>query len=205
MVAICARRGSGKSELVKYLLSVEPESFEKVIVISCSEGSNNFFKGFLDPRYVFEDWSEELVESIFEKVSKINRGVPKEKQKRYLLILDDIIGDLSFRNSKILKKIFIRSRHVNLALVSIVQHLHEVSPLQRSNLDVLLVSQMANSCVDSLAVDFACGEISKAEFISLYHRSITNYQFLLVNNSTTKTGALSEIYGTIKTPSEFFD
>ena len=70
VVCICARRGSGKSELLKYLVSIEPRKFHKIWVICPT--ANGFYNTFIDDKCIFSEYSSDLVQQIYDKCTKIN-------------------------------------------------------------------------------------------------------------------------------------
>ena len=55
-IGICAKRGSGKSELVKYLLHSYYTDFDKIIIISATEPINKFYQQmkFIDPKFIYD-------------------------------------------------------------------------------------------------------------------------------------------------------
>ena len=117
-----------------------------------------------------------------------------------LLILDDIVSDHNFHQSPSLKKIVIRGRHINIAVILTFQYLNLVPPVCRNNMDFLFWGQMNKQSVDLLMSEFISGDISKDQFIQMFNRCTRDFQFLVINNNSVKDDDLNLIYGCIKAP-----
>ena len=50
-------------------------------------------------------------------MTEINSKKPDKKRKNKLLILDDVVSDHNFHQSPSLKKLFVRGRHINVAII----------------------------------------------------------------------------------------
>lgn len=57
MTVLLGKRGSGKSELCKHLIEMS-EPFDRIFCICPTEPVNNFYKTFIDPKYIFDSWNE---------------------------------------------------------------------------------------------------------------------------------------------------
>jgi hypothetical protein len=52
--------------------------------------------------------------------------------------------------------------------------------------------------------EFLAGSISRKDFLALYERCTSDYQFLVINNMSVKDNDnLDSIYGVIKTPEKY--
>lgn len=205
-VSLCAMRGSGKSEMLRYLVLAEKEKFSKIFVISPTNKINNFFSDFVDEKCIFSEWSDEWVEKLLVELSKINNGktTQKDKPKNVLLILDDCCSNTRFHISKTFEKIFTTGRHFFLSLIITSQFLHHIPPSARSNCDFVLVSTLNNNNVQILCDEYTLGSINKKDFIDMYKRAICDYGFLLINNSSVSDNSnLDLIYGCLQVPKYF--
>ena len=86
---LCARRNSGKSELVKSLVNEYKHEFDNIFCICPTEKVNNFYEraGLVEPDCIFDNWNEEWGKKLIERMTEIT----KTKRKEILLILDDLI------------------------------------------------------------------------------------------------------------------
>ena len=87
------------------------------------------------------------------------------REKNMLLILDYVVPDHNFHQSPSLKKLFVRGKHINIAIILTFQYLHLILPVARNNLDFLFVVQINKQSIDLLVNKFISGNITKEEFI----------------------------------------
>lgn len=202
-INLVAKRNSGKSVLLKYLVSTCKSKWDKIFVICPSESVNHFYKEFVPENCIFDEWSEGWVESLIAKMSKINGEAGAEK-KNVLLIMDDCCSDTNFHASPTLKKLYTRGRHINISIILTTQYLNQLPPVCRSNADYLIAGQMNRMSISILCDEYLAGDLDRTEFIKLFNRATKDYNFLLINcNSIADNENLNEIYGIIKTPENF--
>ena len=200
ITSLLAKRNSGKSCLLKYLVESEKHKFSKIYVICPTEKINRFYSDIVDDECIFDSYDEKWVNKLIDKMTQINSNKPAKERKNVLLILDDLVSDTNFHQSPSFKKIIIRGRHINIAIILTFQYLNLIPPTARSNLDTLFCGQMNKQSVDLLMSEFISGDIEKNEFIKMYNRCTRDYNFLVINNNSVKDDDLNSIYGCIKTP-----
>lgn len=204
IICLVAKRNSGKSVLLKYIVSQFKEEFDKLYVICPSENVNKFYSDFVPKENIFDCYSEEWVELLMQKMESKNVGKSEETAYHALLILDDCASDTKFHQSKSIKKIFTRGRHVKLSLIITCQYVYQLPPVCRSNCDYLLTSQMNAQGLKLVMSEFMSGDITKKQFVEMYNRATSNYSFLVISQNASKDNKnLNEIYGIISTPIEF--
>ena len=204
--SIIAKRGSGKSVLLRYLVEKNKHRFDRIICFCPTEPISEFYtKGdppLVDKKFVFTEWSEEYCKDLCDKLTKVNANKSKAEMKMCLLILDDIYADLDFHHSPVLKSIFMRSRHYGLAIISAVQYLHNLPPICRTNSDWVLTGQMNRQSVQLLADEFS--NIPRDEFITLVNKATKDFSFLVINNNSVQdTEDIDSLYGILKTTPEY--
>jgi len=206
-IGIVAKRGSGKSQLLHYIIKINKHHFKRVFIICPTEKINNFYEDIVPKENIFDSYNEVWVENLINLLTKHNTNRTKKNANRVLLILDDCCGDTNFHQSKTLKTIFTRGRHFFLTLILTSQYLFGnggVPPVARNNFDFLLVNKINGQSLEALTKEFRNGNISKEEFIKMYNNSTGNYGFLLINNvSSCSNDDLDSIYGIIRTPKEY--
>ena len=136
---IVAKRCSGKSILLKYLVESERHKLNKIFVICPTEKINRFYSDIVDDECIFDSYDEKWVNKLIDKMTQINSNKPAKERKNILLILDDLVSDTNFHQSPSFKKIIIRGRHINIAIILTFQYLNLIPPTARSNLDTLFV------------------------------------------------------------------
>lgn len=203
-ICVCAKRNSGKSVLIKYLVSCCSEEFAKIYVICPTERINHFYNSIVPDNCIFDSWSEDWAEQLIKKMTTINANKKIDERKNVLLILDDVFSDTNFHQSPALKKLHIRGRHLNISIINTIQYLNLLPPICRTNCDFLLAGQMNRQSVQLLADEFLSGDLEKSEFAKMFNRCTKDYGFLVVNNNSIKDNQdLNSIYGSIKTPESY--
>ena len=77
-VSLCAMRGSGKSEMLRYLVKAEQHKFFKIFVISPTNITNDFYN-FIPNENIFNEWSDEWVKNLIEVLKNINKNKKSQK------------------------------------------------------------------------------------------------------------------------------
>ena len=202
-ISVVAKRNSGKSLLIRYLVNSQKHLFSKIFVICPTEKINPFYNEITNEDCIFDEWKEAWANELIETMTKTNANKPEKERKNVLLILDDCMSDIDFNQSAALKKIYTKGRHFNLGLIAICQYLNTLPKICRSNCDILISGQMNLCSIEMLASEY-CSNLQKKEFIALFNRCTKDYGFLVVNNNSVKeSDDLNSIYGHIKTPENF--
>jgi hypothetical protein len=198
------KRHSGKSQLLRYLLMKSKRLFQKIFVICPTEPVNRFYSDIIPKENIYDQYSEEWVESLIKKMTQINANKSDKEKKQILLILDDCCSDNNFHQSKSLKKLFTRGRHLGIGLMITAQYPYHLPPIARNNCDYILVGQLNKQGVDLLMTEFMMGDIDRKDFLDLYHSNTSDYGFLVINNNSSSDNSnIDNLYGSIKTPEKY--
>ena len=201
IICFTAKRNSGKSQLLRYMVNCSKSLFHKIFVICPTETVNHFYKDLVPKTNIFSQYKEQWVDSLIDRMTEINSGKSDDEAKHILLILDDCCSDSNFHQSKTLKKLATRGRHIKIAVMITCQYIYQIPPVIRNNCDFIYVGQMNQQGLKLLTDEFLMGNIDKKEFVDLYHSNTNDYNFLVINNnSTTDNNDISKIYGRIKCP-----
>ena len=202
-VCLCGKRHSGKSELIKYIVSLYGHQFNKIFVVCPSEAVNMFYSQFLPSENIFNDYSESWIEKLMERLVKINVGKKDDEAAHILLILDDCVSDVNFHSDKAFQKLFTRGRHLKISLLITTQYPYLIPPTARINCDYILVGQMNKQGLKIMVDEFLMGDISPKEFLKMYYNSTNEYGFLIINNnSTSNNNNINSLYGSVRVPKE---
>jgi hypothetical protein len=166
---------------------------------------NHFYSDIIPQNAIFDEYTEEWASKLIKTLTLENSNKPRSEQKKVLLILDDLISDLNFHQSKTLKTIYSRGRHIGLSIILTTQYLNSISPLIRNNSDYIFVGQQNRSSVELLQSQFMSGNINKQEFLAMYYKNTVDFNFLVINCNSVVDESLNSIYGVIKTPEEEMD
>ena len=204
VITICARRNSGKSVLIKWLITKYKRFFHKIFCISPTESISRFYSDLVPENCIFsefdEAWAMKLIESCTAENAK-QKGSTGPK-KEVLIIMDDIFSDFNSHNSKALKIICARGRHINLSAIFILQHMTSSPPICRANSDFILAGATNRASVELLADSFCIHNLEKRDFYALYTRAIENYGFLCINTAAKNKDSndLNNTYGILRVP-----
>ena len=202
-ISIIAKRGSGKSVLCKHIVETNRHKFAKIFVVCPTENINHHYQkdGLIPKNCIFDQWNEEWALNLTKSLEKLNANKSKKEMRMVLIILDDIFADVDFHHSPVLKSIFMRSRHYGLAVISLTQTLYSLPPFARVNSDYIIIGQINRASMILASEEFLSGSLVKKDFITLFNKSTTDHQFLIINNnSISKSEDLNQIYGIVKVP-----
>ena len=203
-ICLCARRNSGKSQLLRYIILKNRHQFKAMFLICPTEKITKFYDDIFKPENVFETYSDDWTTKLMDKMSRTNEGKTDKDASHVLLVLDDVCSDTDFHHSKTFKQIFTKGRHYKISLIITAQYPYHIPPIARVNCDWFLCGQINTQGLEILCTEFIAGDITKQDFIKMYYKSTSHYGFLLINNNSTKSNDdLNSIYGVVKTPQQY--
>ena len=198
-ILFCAKRNSGKTQLMKHILKLYKDQFKAVFLVSPTEQITHTFRDLIKPENMFDEYSEEWTKKLMDKLAKINEDKNGIEKSHVLLILDDIAADTNLHSSKTFKQLFVKGRHYGITIFVTSQYINLISPIARTNSDWIFAGQMNRNALDILAQEYLSGDIDKKDFIGMYNKNTQDYGFLLINaNSIKDNSNLDEIYGHVK-------
>ncbi|KAM9962002.1 hypothetical protein ACTFIR_004881 [Dictyostelium discoideum] len=129
-------------------------------------------------------WSPHIIQKIFDRNKAIiDAGLQKFIDTRILFILDDIIGEDSFKNDEVLKNVFILGRHYHVGFMILTQYAYALHPLVRGNTDYVLTTlQSQNRQMEAIAKDYA-DIVDKNAFYELLDNNTTDNHLLVIDLS----------------------
>ena len=200
-IVMLGRTNSGKSYLARYLLHQYKDSFKKIYLFSPTEGITNFYKDLIEPKNIFEKYNDAFIGSLLNKITNL----VKEGKDIYdiCIILDDC-GEEELNKSKNFIRLYTIGRHMKITTIFCSQYLSQIPKRARAQISFLIVGQQNPMSKIILQEEFNFTDLPPKEFLSLYNKSITDYNFLLINcNSVKNTEDLNEVLGIIKTPPDY--
>ena len=203
IICLLGKRHSGKSRLFHYSITLSKNEFSKIFCICPTESVNLFYSDLIPKKNIFSQYDENWVNSLIDKMTEINSAKSDEQAKHILIIMDDCCSDTNFHQSKTLKKLATRGRHIKISVIITCQYIYQIPPVIRNNCDYVYASQMNQQGLQFLSSEFLMGDISKKEFIDIYHKNTQDYNFLVINNNSVKDNDIDKIYGRIKVPENF--
>lgn len=197
-------RGSGKTTfIINYLNAGVLNLYDDIIWISTSD-QQELLTLLNDKNKVrFYEPKLEHIESIYNNLSQ---------DVKTLLIFDDCMQEGSIRNNKTVLSLYTKGRHLNVSILSLEQHLHYSSNVERGNTDYFLIFKLNDMeglerfrkkfCNEYNANDFGqiynhCMNLNKPLFISFNSyakfRSNFNTEIKLVHNMIEESPIIRNI------------
>lgn len=196
---ICAKKYSGKSHLLKWLLYnfIKTKQFDYGIIISATAKVTGEWN-IIPNKYIFEKYDESLIETIYEKQAqetKFRSGV------RCFILMDDVLGTVQLKSPTI-TKLSTTGRHLNITTFLITQWLTAVPSVVRSNAEYVICLRQPNQIVLKAIWEQYGGMYgSFKEFSEYFKKKIQDYQAFVINQKT-QSNSLEKVYSTIKAPED---
>lgn len=201
LALLVGRRGSGKSILLKYLIKKQRHWFKEIFIISPSSFSG-YWKDTIPDGNVFEQYSEEWVQKLIDKMARLNKGKDQKHPNfvRVLLVLDDCVSsDMKAHQSKTLRILSARGRHIGVCAMITAQYLKSVPPLMRNNADYIFYGKSNTYSDEILFEEFAvANDMTRDQFIKFIRINTDDHRFLVICNCASNTSNRLDVYGTIR-------
>ncbi|KAM9986750.1 hypothetical protein ACTFIY_011717 [Dictyostelium cf. discoideum] len=180
---VLGKRRSGKSYASRWILHKIAKNYCAVYVMTKTK-MNKWWQQCVPEKYIFEEWSPHIIQKIFDRNKAIiDAGLQKFIDTRILFILDDIIGEDSFKNDEVLKNVFILGRHYHVGFMILTQYAYALHPLVRGNTDYVLTTlQSQNRQREAIAKDYA-DIVDKNAFYELLDNNTTDNHLLVIDLS----------------------
>lgn len=174
---ILGKTNTGKTQSFKYLVR---QYFCKVlnkIYVFCGTLEFNDDYDYIPKAYKSEDMDIDLIEQIVEK-AKIKKRSGKHEQIG--IVIDDAIGNLNLRDP-FWDRLFSTSRHLNISVFVILQHIKYITPCMRVNIGYILITKVSDNNVDCL-FELQNKFRTKREWKSFLDKNCVNYNLIVVDN-----------------------
>lgn len=191
LIGVLGRVKAGKTLLVNSLF-LSPrfyaDDFQVKILISPTARNDPQNKHLIEEfDFIFEEYSEELMKEL---INMIEEDVT---DNRYVIVLDDVIGEVKQSKHKVdyITSLATRYRHVGneesgegkLSLCIVSQYFKYFSPILRNNMSALyIMGKFPEQELKKIADAYSFFGGSEKEFLELYKKSRKEkYDFLFLN------------------------
>ena len=109
-------------------------------------------------------------------------------------MLDDVADDNNQRNSKALKSLFVKGRHIHISVILSSQKGNLLNPVCRVNADSVYVFKLRNfQDLELLISEFSALVGNKQEMLNIYKQAVEDkpYSFLYIN---LKSNSINEMF-----------
>jgi hypothetical protein len=138
VIVMIGKRGTGKSLLVKDLLS-HHRSIPLGCVISGTEIGNHFYQSMVPRMLIHNSYNSVIIENVLKRQFKMIKSPPANIDSRCFLILDDCLYDDKWVRDKLMRLIFMNGRHWKVMLIFTMQYPLGVPPTLRTNIDYTFI------------------------------------------------------------------
>jgi len=138
-IGILAPTGSGKSYLLRDILSKIHKNYENIYLMCPTAKFQTVYDYFPD-KNIIDHFDEEFLVNLFdERTKKFERSKKEKKEvKKVMVILDDVVSDKEYTRSKIMDKLSISARPVGITIVILSQYFSRIKPMHRTNLRLFI-------------------------------------------------------------------
>jgi len=137
-INVIAKRGAGKSWLIRDILKTLGKEVEDYITIfSPTENMNPFYKKNFNKAKIYHQYDCAIIERLLAEVSidfRNNRNT-KDNIKHRVIVLDDCIGDKKIFKDPIFNNLLFNARHYHITIILAIQYPLGIKPELRSNFD----------------------------------------------------------------------
>ena len=175
-----ARRNSGKSHLITFLLYNKVKEFNHVFVM-CPTSFNGHYQKYLNKSSIISNFDEEIINKLFDRQKQMLADKTKRKEK-ILLILDDCLSSSTFK-SPTFQRIAAEGRHYLIECWISTQHYSKLPPIIRLNSDYIFILGNQTKNIQTLIFDeFGGGYDDFNKFSARLRDCTTNYGAFVINN-----------------------
>ena len=179
-------RNSGKSVLLHDLLYKTRSRYDVGLAMTATSPTAEKLKTIFPPCLVFENGYD------FDKAAKFVESAKhlkqQNKERNFLLLLDDCACDLKIMKSDVMREIHMNGRHSNVTLFSSTQYMLSCPPIIRSNIDYVMAMWDNNVQNRKRLYEHFYGVFSSfAEFETVFRAVTSDYGCLVLDN-TDKRG-----------------
>ena len=148
-IVVLGNRGSGKSRKVKSLCHEMRDHFGTIYRFSPTADTPNeqgelVYEGLFAKSFCWGEASDKDLANIIEFQTLITQGEPlegiTEKDKRCLILLDDMSSERGVTHGKALKKLFANARNLRASVMMTAQHYAHIPKDGRKNCDVMIMN-----------------------------------------------------------------
>lgn len=181
---ICGNSGSGKTQLLKELITKDfKKSFDNIFVICPSMDFSGDYDEYKEQKYfknrLFDNYDNTVIQEIIDEQEHIINRYGKSRCPQSCIILDDCL-DFIQGNHNIISKLFFKGRHINLSVIVLVQKLRGIGTLLRINTRYCIFFRCGNTQeMDNLLEEFTGKKERKLIQEELYEWFKNPYSFVV--------------------------
>jgi hypothetical protein len=145
IICIIAKRGSGKSWVVRSILH-HYQDVPVGTIICPTDSVNGFYKNFFPDLYIHYEYDTNFIDEIIQRqrrmIKKYDKYLLMKKvvDPRAFIIMDDCLADDKvWANDKNIKQLFLNGRHFKIMFILTMQAVLGIKPALRDNIDYIFL------------------------------------------------------------------
>ena len=185
IILAVGKRGSGKSRLLEDLLYNLRDRFDYVLGMCPTMESSMMLRRCMPNACVYNRFSPAKLELLVQTACEL---AAKNKERHFLVVLDDVLYDKAVLRSKAFRYLFFNGRHCKICLAILCQYLVDMPPDLRSNVDYIFSMKetvLANRM--KLYKMFFGVFASFADFEACFERCTQNFESICLDNTLQST------------------
>lgn len=192
IIVVIGPRGSGKSTLIKNLMTLV-RKIPVAKIISGTEESNHFYGKFTPDIFIEDEYTDEILEDFVDRQKNIKRKIEndpafKNVDGRALLLLDDCLWDNEWTKHKLTRFIFMNGRWWDITAIFGLQEPLGLPRGIRGNIDYVFLCNNGNPKErDVIYSNFVSGFSSKKEFFKVMDSCTQDYNVLVIKKTSNSS------------------
>mgnify|MGYP003339041376 CR=1 FL=1 len=187
-IVTIGKRGSGKSVLIRDIL-YHYRYIPEVVLFSATEESNSGFSDIIPSVFIYNDFSEKVLQKIIDRQRELATRLSKEEMKRHaiLIVLDDMAYS-NFLRGKAIKQLFFNGRHSHITCIISLQYSLDIPASLRGNIDILFTFKDVMKKSRDRLYQYYFGMFSSLKtFEKALDACTHNYSSMVLNNCSPST------------------
>ena len=203
VILIIGPRRSGKSTLVKNILSHIYDTIPLWIIMNGLEKTDPFYGPMIPPCFLYDTPDINVFHKLIERQSNFIPAIESDDPKyagtspRVGLVIDDCIKTTNdpWTKSEDFNAMFTQGRHVRITLIVVLHSVKCVPPIVRSNVDYLFIFNTTNYTERRKIRDEYVGMISnKRDFGTIFDKYTEDFACLAIDNVNKKKGLTDKLF-----------
>jgi hypothetical protein len=202
VICMLAKRGSGKSYLVRDLMYHHGD-IPVGTVVSPTENVNPWFGSFIPQVFIHDEYTPTIIENVLKRQKIILHEQRKEDKiygsskidPRTFLILDDCLADNSWVRDKNMRSVFMNGRHSKVLFVFTSQYPLGIPPSLRTNIDFVFILRENIVSNRKRIYDHYAGMFPTFDiFCSVLEQCTQNHECLVIDNTSQSNKLEDQVF-----------
>ena len=195
-IVILARRGSGKSVLIKDIMYHLRKKIPTGTIISPTENEDPDFSHYFPMSYIYDKYDPVIIDQIFYRQMNILDKMKKTDRKinpHTLFVMDDCAHDDKWVKDEQIRELFSNGRHKKITYVVAIQDALVIKPFHRGNVDFcMLLQENSGTIKERMFKSYANIFPNKRIFESVFDQITKDYGVMVIDNAN-RTSNLEKI------------